>query len=164
VKIHLPHDEVGADPKRWLLLHPAKEVVLVADQGIRVTCPAELHWPVAGVAPTIKLDELRVLVRPQVVDKRGSHVLEFGFEVEEADFHSLPEFIEGAAVKRVNAALSNSRLTWDFTETLTRTVALGDRFEPPLALRIGVAWGKHRIGGDAVTLVVSFDIGFTRKD
>ena len=51
VKIHLEHAAEGepTPPERWLLLHPATEVVLVPDQGLRVTCPGELRWSVAGV-------------------------------------------------------------------------------------------------------------------
>ncbi len=99
-------DEKKNEPERSLLLHPATEVILVPEEGVRMTCPVELTWPIAGMSPTRKLDELSVMIRPRVVEKNKGSVLEFGLEVEEADFHSLPEFIDNTIVKAVNAALA----------------------------------------------------------
>jgi hypothetical protein len=162
IYLHSEGDEVKRD--RWLLLQPATEVVLVPDQGLQVTCPAELTWGMLGMSPTVKIDALRVLIRPQVTQRHKGHVLEFHLEVDEADLHSLPDFVDATVVKAVNAALATKELAWNFTQTLTRTVGLGDRLDPVEALTIEVLWGKHRIGAAALTLVVSFDIGFVRTD
>jgi len=113
---------------------------------------------------TMKLDELRVLLVPRIVKMNKGDILEFQIQVEEADFHSLPGFVDAAIVKAANAALATKKLPWNFTETLTRTVALGKMFDPVEALRIEVQWGKLRIGVEALTLVASFDIGFIRGD
>jgi hypothetical protein len=166
VKIHLNEAEENAPkpPERWLRLGAATAVALVPDQGLRVTCAAELCWSIAGLSPTVELDELRVLLRPQVVEKNAGNVLEFQLEIEEADFHILPDFLDATVVKAINLALAARKLTWNFTETLTRTVGLGKALEPVEALKIEVLWGKHRIGADAVTLVVSFKIGLVRGD
>jgi len=166
VKVHLNHETEGEEkpPERWLLLQPAKEVRLIPDQGLRVTCPAEIMWSIAGMSPTVKLDELSVLLRPQVVDKHKGPVLEFQIEVEETDFHSLPEFIDATIAKAINAALAAKKIPWDFTETLTRTVGLGKTMEPIEGLKIAVVWGKTRIGSDALTLAISFKLNFVRGD
>jgi hypothetical protein len=163
VKIHLP-EEGKEESDRWIMLHPATKVALVPDQGLQVTCPAEFRWPIVGLGPTVKIDELSVLMRPQVVEKNKGNVLEFSFELEEADFHSIPAFLDGTIIKAINAALANTRPGWNFTETLTRKVGLGKMFEPVEALSIAVQWGKHRINTEALTLVMSFDIGFVRGD
>ena len=157
-------EEKERETDRWLLLHEATQVALVPDEGLRVTCPAELSWSIARMSPTVKIDELRVLLRPEVVELNKGHVLEFNIEVEEMDFHSLPHFIDATIVKAVNAALSATKLRWNFTETLTRTVGLGKMFHPIEALKIGVSWGKQRISPDALVLVVSFKLGFVRGD
>jgi hypothetical protein len=112
----------------------------------------------------MKLDALRVMIRPEVVEKSKGYVLEFGMEVEEADFHALPGFIDNTIVKAVNASLATRKPGWNFTETLTRTVGLGTMFNPVEALKIDVAWGKTKIGGEALGLVVSFKLGFVRAD
>lgn len=164
VKIYLYGDCEEANPHRWLQLRSATAVALVPEEGLRVTCPAELSWTIAGMNPTVKLDELRVLLRPQVVEKHKGQALEFQIEVEEADFHSLPGFLDAPIVKAVNAALATKKLPWNFTDTLTRTVGLGKMLEPIEALQIDVLWGKHRIGAEALTLVVSFKLTFVRGD
>jgi hypothetical protein len=160
VKIYL-HD-AGEQPDRWLLLHPATTVVLAPGEGLRVTCSAELAWTIAGLSPTMKIDELRVLLRPEVVEKDKRHVLAFSIEVEEADFHSLPGFVDASIVKAVNAALSTRKHTWGFTETLTRTVGLGKTFDPVTALQIDASGGKVRVTAEALSFVVSFKLDFVR--
>jgi hypothetical protein len=170
VKIFLDQSEVGEgekkkdEPERSLLLHTATQVTLVPDEGVRVTCPAELTWSIAGMSPTMKIDALQVMIRPQVVEKNKGHVLAFGMEVEEADFHVLPGFLDNTIAKAVNAALATKKPDWNFTETLTRTVGLGKMFDPVESLKIDVQWGKTKMGGEALGLVVSFKLGFVRND
>ncbi|MEP7123613.1 MAG: hypothetical protein ABJE95_21975 [Byssovorax sp.] len=170
VKIFLDQDETGEgekkkdEPERSLLLHPASQITLVPEEGVRVTCPAEITWSIAGISPTMKIDELKVMIRPRVVEKNKGHVLEFGMEVEEADFHALPGFIDDTIAKAVNAALAKKKPAWNFTETLTRTVGLGKMFDPVEDLKIEVQWGKTKIGGESLGLVVSFKLGFVRGD
>jgi hypothetical protein len=146
------------------MLGQATHVTLVAEEGLRVICPAELSWSIAGMSTTMKIDELRVMLVPRIVKMNKGDVLEFQLQVEEADFHSLPGFVDATIVKAVNAALAAKKLPWNFTETLTRKVDIGKMFDPIEALRIEVQWGKLRVGVEALALVVSFDIGFVRGD
>jgi len=164
VKIYLHHEgeEVKAD--RWLLLGSATEMALIAEEGLQVTCPAELTWGIAGMSPSVKIDALRVLIRPKVTEVHKGHVLEFHIQVEEADFHSLPAFFDAPIIKTVNAALATKKLPWNFTETLTRTVGLGKMFDPVEALKIGVLGGKQRTDASALALVICLELGFVRGD
>jgi hypothetical protein len=171
VKIHLDQEgkeedagKKSLEPERSLLLRAATQVSLVPDEGVRVICPAELTWSIAGMSPMMKLDELSVMIRPRVVEKNKGSVLEFALEVEEANFHALPAFLDNTIVKAVNAALATKKPAWDFTQTLTRTVGLGSMFDPVEALKIKVAWGKTKIGADVLGLVLSFKLGFVRTD
>jgi hypothetical protein len=164
VKIYLHHegDEVKTD--RWLLLQTATEVALVVDEGLEVTCPAELVWGIAGLQPTVKVDALRVMIRPVINELHKGHTLDFHLQVEEADFHSLPGFMDGTVVKAINAALATKTIPWNFTETLTRNVPLGKMFDPVEALDIRVSWGKVRIQATALALAISFKIDIVRAD
>ncbi len=164
VKIYLHHegDEVLTD--RWLLLQPATEVALVAGDGLHVTCPAELTWGIAGMSPSVKIDALRVVIRPKITEVHKGNVLELHLQVEEAALHSLPDFVDAAIVRAINAALATRKLAWNFTETLTRKVGFGKMFDPIEAISIQVLWGKQRLDAAALALVVSFEIGFVRGD
>jgi hypothetical protein len=164
VKIYLHHEGEEVKTDRWLLLQSATEVDLIANEGLQVTCPAELVWGIAGMSPTVKVDALRVMIRPQVTEMNKGNVLEFHIQVEEADFHSLPSFIDGPIVKAINLALATKKIPWNFTETLTRKVPLGKMFDPVEELSIKVEWGKMRIEAPALTLVISFKMGFVRGD
>ncbi len=164
VKIYLHHEGEEVKTDRWLLLQSASEVALVANEGLQVTCPAELVWGIAGISPTVKVDALRVMIRPQLTEVHKGLVLDFHIQIQEADFHSLPAFCDGPVVKAINAALATKKIPWNVSETLTRKVPLGKMFDPLEALDIKVAWGKQRVDTAAVTLVVSFKIGFVRGD
>lgn len=161
VKIHLDDDNTV---ERWLWLGRAEELTLVPDEGLRVTCAAELCWSIAGMSPSAKIEKLGVLIRPQISETDKGHLLEFKIEIEEADFSALPAFVDSTIAKAVNVALSAKGLTWNFTETLTREVLIPRAFKPVEALKIGVAWGKTRINAEALVLVVSFKMGVVRAD
>ncbi|WP_437274826.1 hypothetical protein WME90_26635 [Sorangium sp. So ce375] len=161
VKIHLDNDE---ETDRWLYLGKATNIALAEDLGLRVTCPAELQWSIAGVNPTIRLDELKVLICPEIIERNKGNVLAFNVELEEADIRGIPSILDHTVMKAVNAALANKRPEWNFTKTLTHTVGLPPNLDPIEGLHIGVAWGKRRISQDALVLVVSFKLNFVRGD
>lgn len=152
------------EPERSLFLRTPTVVTMIPDQGVRITCPAELTWSIVGMSPSMTIDALQLMIRPEVVEKNKGHVLELGMEVEVADFHALPSFIDATIVKAVNASLATKRPAWNFSETLTRTVGLGTVLDRVEALKIAVGWGKTKIGAETLGLVVSFDIGFVRAD
>jgi hypothetical protein len=170
VKIFLDQEGTGEgekkndQPERSLMLHTATRVELVPEQGFRIRCPAEVTWSIAGMNPTMKIDELRVMIRPRVVEKNKGNVLEFAIEVEEADFHSLPGFLDNTVVKAINTALIAKQPAWNFTETLTRKVDIAKFFDPVEALKIEVLWGKTKMGAETFGLVISFKLGFVRND
>lgn len=161
VKIHLDDDD---KTDRWLYLGKPTEITLVEDMGLRVNCPAELKWSLPVVSPTVKLDELKVLISPEIIEKNKGSVLAFNIELEEADIRGIPSIIDHTIMKAVNAALANKKPEWNFTKTLTHTVGLPSNLEPIEGLHIGVTWGKRRISQDALVLVVSFKLHFLRND
>lgn len=157
-------DGSKAEPERSLLLRPASLVTLVPEEGIQITCPAELTWTFIGMSPTVQLDELRVMLRPRVVEKNHRPVLEVALEVQVADFHSLPAFIDEAIVRGINGALATRGLHWGFTETLARTVPLGAIFDLVEALRLSATWGETKITAEALGLVISLQLEFVRSE
>ncbi|MCK6586704.1 MAG: hypothetical protein HUU21_02015 [Polyangiaceae bacterium] len=160
VRIHFDDDD---KTNRWLFLGEPTGVELVAEKGIRITCPAEIMWSMVGLNVPIKLHTLQVLLRPEIVAKPTGHVLAFNLELEEADFKGIPGLIDHGIMKAVNAALAAQNLAWDFTKTLTNTVKMPKLLDPIETLEIKVNWGKRRIDQEAVVLVVSFQLDFIRQ-
>lgn len=164
LKIYLDTEDNEVDKDRWFLIKEALHVELVRDQGLRVTCAAEFRWTIAGVGPTIKLDSVGVFLKPRVVEKHKGGALEFQIEVEETDFHSLPDLIDHTIAKTLNAALSTKKIPWNFSDTLSRTVPLPKMLEQVEALKIDAPWGEIRIREEALVLVISVKLGFVRND
>jgi len=155
----------GENPKsRVLALHAARSVELVADRGLRVVCAAELTWDIVGMSPTVKLDELAILLKPRVVGHNGGPAIDFNIELEEADIHGLPGIIDATIMKAANAALETKKISWHVAETLSRTVAIGKTLEEVRELKIAVDWAKCRITAEALVLAASFKLTFLRTD
>jgi len=161
VKIHFDDD-----PKtdRWLYLDRPTDIELVPEQGVRVACPAEIMWSVSVVDIPIKLHTLQVLLRPEIITKQRGDILNFNLHLEEADIKGLPSVIDHTIMKAVNEALERKELAWDFTKTLNNTVKMPKLLDPIDSLTIKVNWGKRRVDGEAVVLVVSFNLTFNRGD
>ena len=160
LKIHF--DDTKKD--RWLYLDRPTEIELVADKGLRMSCPGELMWTVSVVNVPIKLSTIRVLLRPEIITKQRGDVLAFNLQLEESDLVGIPSIIDHTIMKAVNEALVHRELAWDFTKTLTHTVAMPKMLEPIDSLSIGVEWGKRRLDDEALVLVVSFKLAFNRGD
>ena len=160
VRIHFDDND---KTNRWLFLGQPTNVELVAEKGIRISCPAEIMWSMVGVNVPIKLHTLQVLLRPEIVAKPTGHVLAFNLELEEADFKLIPALIDAGIMKAVNAALAAQDLAWDFTKTLTNSVKMPKQLDPIETLEIKVNWGKRRVDDEAVVLVVSFQLDFIRR-
>lgn len=157
-------DDDGAVPGRSLLLLPTSVVSLVPDEGVQITCPGVLTWTFAGMSPTVTLDELRVMLRPRIVEKDDRPALELGVEVEVADFHALPAFVDEAIVKAVNGALATRSPCWRFTETLARRVPLGGVLALVEALALSASRGETKITAEALGLAISLRLAVVRAD
>ncbi len=152
------------DKERVLWLGEATNVTIVEGRGVRVTCPASITWTVAGVAATVSLTTLSVLIEPRFREKSQGQSIVFALSLEEANIVGLPALIDATVMKAVNAALERKDLEWNFTRTLTRAVPMKALFEPIEALTVEATWGKERVSADAVVLAVSFRLGFQRSD
>lgn len=157
------HFDDNDKTNRWLFLGKPTSVELVAEKGIRISCPAEIMWSVVGVNVPIKLHTMQVLMRPEIVAKPTGHILVFNLELEEADFKGIPALVDHGIMKGVNAALASQELAWDFTKTLTNSVKMPKLLDPIETLEIKVNWGKRRVDDEAVVLVISFQLDFIRR-
>jgi hypothetical protein len=159
--IHLDEDDTT---DRWLRLDRATGVELVPDEGLRLACPAEIRWSVAGVGVPVRLHTLQVRLRPEVVVSEEGPTLVFVVTVEEADFKGIPELVDRSIVKAINGALARRELAWSFTKDLTRTVEMPKLLDPIESLSIEVAWGERRSDTEAVVIAVSLHLRFNRRE
>lgn len=74
------------DAGNHFLLHDPKAVELVADQGVRLQCAANVLWTVLGLHVPVTLHSVSVLLRPEIVKRAEGETL----VIEHADFASVP--------------------------------------------------------------------------
>ncbi len=148
-----------------LTLTDPTDVSLLAERGLRVTCKAELHWPVWKIDVPIKLHSLALVVTP-TIDRQPdttSESLVFKLTVEHADFAMVPAVIDDELTGRINDALAarHLQLGWNFTRTLSHVFPLPALLQSVDALALRVAWGRVKVTPEALVLAVSFhtDVG-----
>src|ERR1700704_5101582 len=66
---------------QYIELATATNLALVADQGLRMTTQARIHWPLLGIAVPIKIDPLDVMIRPTITSTPGGDALSFTLEI-----------------------------------------------------------------------------------
>jgi hypothetical protein len=153
-----------SDSEHYLLLSAATAVSLVEGRGLRLTCDAQIRWPVLGMDVPINIQSLTVLVEPSVPEGSGSLVL--GVQLEHANVSWLPALIDAKIVEAVNHALETKgrELSWNFAQTLSHEFPLPAVLQPLRALDLNVAWGKVRVTAEALVIVISFRAAAVKTD
>jgi hypothetical protein len=162
VTIHINADE-GTD--QYIELATATDLALVADQGLRMTTRARIHWPVLGIAVPIKIDPLRVMIKPGITGTPRGDALSFTLEIEHADFAGLPAFGDRAITDKINGELGKSHveIAWAFAKTLSHRFNVPPLLEPLDSIALNVAWGKVRVTDEAMVLAISFHTEVSRR-
>jgi hypothetical protein len=151
-------DETSGGEHYLRLLNP-EGVALVPERGLRLTCEAELHWPVLGIDAPVRAKSLTMLLNVGLAPSLDGEVLAFRPEVESMDVAWVPNLFDGQIADKLNQALANRRveLSWNFFKTLAHTFELPSALHPATALDLRVGWGKVRVTEQAMVLVVSFN-------
>ena len=156
--------DAGAD--HYIELATATDLVLVADQGLRMTTQARIHWPVLGITVPIKIDPLGVMIKPCVINTPKGDALCFTLEIEHADIAGIPAFGDRAITDKINRELAERHveIAWAFAEMLSHRFRIPPLLEPIDSLAFSVAWGKVRVTDEAMVLAISFHAEVSRRD
>lgn len=157
--------EIGG-PEQYITFEDVEDVALVADKGLRLTCKANVRWPVFGLTLPASVHALTALLSPVIEKTAAGDVLTFSVTLEKADFVGVPTMIDEKITDRINAEIAAHGIQgrWNFTETLTQTVSLPTNLRPLEGLRLAVAWGEVKITGEALVLAISFHPTVHRGD
>src|SRR5260221_952005 len=98
----------GAD--HYIELATATDLALVADQGLRMTTEARIHWPVLGITVPVKIDPLIVMIKPQVTATPGGDALSFTLQIEQADFAGILALGDQLITDKINSELGKSQV------------------------------------------------------
>jgi hypothetical protein len=152
-------------PDQYIELATASNLALVADQGLRMTTQARIHWPVLGIDVPIKVDPLSVMIKPSITRTPQGDALSFTLQIEQAEFAGIPAFGDLAITDKINSELSKTDvdLTWAFAAMLSHRFSLPSLLAPLDSLALNVAWGKVRVTDEAMVLAVSFHAEVSRR-
>lgn len=158
--VHLGEPTSG----HYLSLSAPAEVSLIPDRGLRITCDAEVHWPVLGLGVPLHVQGLTVVLEPSVAEFPSSTGLDhddtlvLDLQIEHADVAWVPAVLDEKIVEAINSALrkKSGELSWYFARTLSHLFELPAVLQPLYGLDLKVAWGKARTTSEAMVLVVSF--------
>ncbi|HMJ54672.1 MAG TPA: hypothetical protein VK540_21470 [Polyangiaceae bacterium] len=163
LSIHLGEN---ADDGHYLELFEPRQVALVEEQGLRVTCGARIRWPILGIDLPVTVDSVTLLLCPSIPGPPAQDELIFRLTVEAIDFAWTPSAIDDRIAEKINHELAKKHalLSWRFGETLSHVFEM-PRFLPPLdAVALAVAWGQVRVTSEAMVIVVSFHSRVLRGD
>lgn len=149
VRIHMTPPDEGT---RWLELDEPSLIQPVPGRGLRLEAAGRFRFDLLRVPLRVEIRRLRLLLEPVVVEKDRSLRLAFAMDIEEGDLVGVPSAIEAPLVRRVNRALSpqDTKLVWNFGETLSKRFALPPRLEPVDALSLAASAGEVVVDRDAV--------------
>jgi hypothetical protein len=147
----------GVGGSHALLLSDLGEVTIVPEKGVRLVCKAHLHWPVLGIDAPLTLNELSVLLIPEVREAPNGETLVFRITLEHLDIHGVPGVFDETIARAVNERIAASQveLAWDFSTTFANVIPLPPVLAGLDALALHAAWGKVKMTEDAVGFALS---------
>jgi hypothetical protein len=146
------------DDGHYLELFEPRQVSLVEDLGLRMTCGARIRWPILGIDLPVTVQSVTLLLCPSIPSRPGRDKLDFRLTVEAIDFAWAPATVDDRIAEKINHELAqrHALLSWRFGEMLSHVFQLPP-FLPPLnALALEVAWGEVRVTSEAAVIAVSF--------
>jgi hypothetical protein len=163
IRIHFTETD---EDRRWLELEQPAVVEFVPGVGVRLVTHGKLRYELAGIKIPATIRKIRLLLIPEVVPAKSSRQsLAFRLELEEGDLVNIPDFIDGALVKRVNSALtpSASGMIWKFGEMLDKSLQLPERLEPLENLRVSVTGGAVAVDHSTICFSIRLSLNVIRS-
>jgi hypothetical protein len=148
----------GPGTEQYLRLLNPKNVLLVENRGLQLTCEAELLWPVLGIDVPIRVESLTLMLDLELSPVIGEEVIVLKPELEDIDVSWVPHLFDRKVKERINHELGRQQaaLSWRFFQTLSHFFVLPELLNPVGGLDVQVAWGKLRVSEEAIVLAVSF--------
>lgn len=154
------------DRARRLTLGVPQAIEMVDGVGVRLACTASVRWSIAGIALSIDLHRLQVILRPRVCrDESGALGLAFDLRVEDADLSGVPAFVDRSLVDIVNAELRArpTLLTWHLGRSLSHRFEIPPVLDPIDAIDLEAHDASVMVDRDAIRLVIDFYLTVIRE-
>ena len=151
----------GDDDLAWVEIDAIETATFVPRSGLRATCAARIHYPLA-IVPDFTVQHVSLAMTPAVVAGPDGPLLAFKLDVDELDIKYLPEFVDRSVARRINEALIEhaTSIAWNFSKTLTGIVHLPQRLEMVRTLELGAPEGRVEVTETGIVIRLSVDVSF----
>jgi len=146
-----------------LHLEDPSDVKLVENDGLYIRCHGRVKWAVLGLTVPVTVKGVAAILSPSILSTPEGDKLAFSVRIEDLDLALVPGILDDQIAGKLNAALAEAPLVWNFTETLSHVFNLPPALHAPQSIGLRVQWGKARVTEDALVLVVSFHADITRS-
>lgn len=137
---------------------------LLAGFGARFITEAKIRWSVLGIDVPITVLEAEVFLKPHIeADPGEAHQrLLFDLSLGEFDVKFVPHVIEERIVSKINDALAEANVAWDFSKTLDFHFGMPEQLSPVDSMHLQARWADLKISDVALTLAASFTLDMQR--
>lgn len=161
--------EPGDDPEasaRWLYIDELIDTSLEPDEGLVVGAKAAIRWPERALFDEFRVERIELLVAPRLVPTAKGVGLAITVRCLDLDVRWIPDFIDEAIVRRINARLAEAgvEFRWDFSTTLS--VSFSDTSARSNVESIGfdVSTAQLEIDSGMVCISGPMQIRITRRE
>lgn len=150
------------DDPPWVQINRVEEAEFMPGHGLRVDCGARIHFPLSVLPDDFSVQHVVFEMVPAILAGPNGPVLAFQLHVHDFELKYLPEFVDRAVLKRLNAALVEhaSAIAWNFGKALTRLITLPVRLQIVRTLELSAPAGSVEVTADCIVLRLAFDVSF----
>jgi hypothetical protein len=153
------------DDPPWIHIDEVEDAEFIPGHGVRVRCAARIHFPMPLLPDDFTVQHAVLEMVPAIVVGPDGPVLAFRLDVPDIDLKYVPEFVDRAVLKRLNAALVEhaSAIAWKFGKTLTRVISLPIRLQIVRAVALSGPSGSVEVTADGILLRLTCDVSFQHE-
>ncbi len=153
------------DDPAWVQIDAIEEVEFMPGRGVRVRCAARVHFPLPILPDDFTVQHTVFEIVPAILAGPDGPVLAFQLDVQDLELKYLPEFVDRAVLKRLNAALVEhaGAIAWNFGKRLGRIIALPVRVQLVRTLALSAPSGAIEVTTDRILVRLSLEVAFQHE-
>jgi len=156
---------IQLDEGRWLSIARPHSVKLLPDLGARFVTEAKLRWSVLGIDVPITVNEAEIFLKPRIATEEGGthQSLCFDLSIGEFDLKYVPSVFDAGIASKINDALKDANISWDFSKTLDFHFGMPEQLSPIDSVHLQARWADLKISDVALTIATTLTVDVSRK-
>ncbi|MDP3275226.1 MAG: hypothetical protein Q8Q09_08535 [Deltaproteobacteria bacterium] len=161
---HFCPARIQLDEERWLSIARPHSVKLLPDLGARFVTEAKLRWSVLGIDVPVTVKEAEIFLIPRIAIEEGGtrQCLCFDFRIGELDLKYVPHLLDVGIASKINDALKEANISWDFSKTLDFHFAMPKQVSPIDSVHLQAHGADLKVSDVALTIATSLTLEVSR--